>query len=85
MIRAHQLSDVVDAGLAPSVRWLQERLRRGDIPGIRVPRPVNRGCRFEWRMTDADVEALVASLRNQPVRQLTALTSTSLRRSRKAS
>jgi hypothetical protein len=82
MIRAHQLQAVVDAGLAPSVRWLQERLRRGDIPGRRVPRSTQNGCRFEWRMTDADVEALAESLRNQPQRQLTALTATSLRRKR---
>jgi hypothetical protein len=83
VITAHRLQDVVDAGLAPSTRWLQERLRRGDIPGIRVARHGRGGNRFEWRMTDGDVEALADALRNKPpVRQLTALTATSMRRKR---
>lgn len=65
MKRAHPLQDIVDAGYAPSVRWLQERLRAGEIPGIRVARK-GRGGRAEWRMTDADIEAFIESRRNTP-------------------
>jgi predicted GIY-YIG superfamily endonuclease len=81
-VEPHSLQDVVDAGLAPSERWLRERLHRGDIPGIKVARHGRGGNRYEWRMTDADVEALVDQMRNRPQRQLTALTATSLRKRR---
>lgn len=65
MIRGHDLQEVVDAGHAPSVRWLREGIARGDVPGYRVPRK-GRGGRCSYRMTDADIEAFIESRRVQP-------------------
>lgn len=56
MIRAHKLQELVDAELAPSVLFLQRRLRRGEIPGRKSGR--------EWVMTDADIEAYLDSIGN---------------------
>jgi len=56
MKRGHRLEELVDAGLAPSVRFLQMRLRSGAIPGRKVGRV--------WVMTDADVEAYLESVKN---------------------
>lgn len=39
-------------------RWLRERLNRGEISGYKVG-PA-------WRMTEADVEALITRYRNAP-------------------
>lgn len=47
---------VLPAEWKDAERWLQRRLRRGEIPGYKVG-PV-------WRMTKADVEALIARYRN---------------------
>lgn len=51
MIRGHQLEAVVEAGLAPSVRWLQDGIRAGRIPAHKLGR--------HWVMTDTDIEALL--------------------------
>lgn len=58
MNRGHKLEAVVDAGWAPSVLFLQRRLRRGEIPGRKVGR--------EWRMSDDDLREYLESLRNKP-------------------
>lgn len=58
MRQAHKLQAIVDAGLAPSERFLQKRLRAGLIAGIKVGR--------EWRMTDQQIDEYVASLENKP-------------------
>lgn len=65
MIRGHTLQAVVDAGHAPSVRWLREAIARGEVPGYRIPRR-GRGGRGEYRMTDADVEEFIESRRITP-------------------
>lgn len=62
MIGSHELEEVVAAGWAPSVRWLQARLRRGDIKGRKVGRT--------WKMSDRDVEALVEWLGNETVERV---------------
>jgi hypothetical protein len=54
--QGHDLEEIVDAGWAPSTRWLQDRLRCGTIRGRKVGR--------HWKLSDADVEALVESLGN---------------------
>lgn len=61
MIRAHRLQDLVDANLAPSVLYLERRLRRGDIPGHKSGR--------NWVMTDADIEAYLEITGNRAVKQ----------------
>lgn len=85
MIRGHSLEAVVEAGLAPSVRWLQDQIRAGRIPAHKIGR--------HWVMTDDDLEIALASwesgaLRKTPVpstpRPLS-LTVTSLRRQKAAS
>lgn len=65
VIRGHSLQDVVDAGHAPSVRWLREAIRRGDAPGYRVARK-GGGGRCDYRMTDADIAAFIESRRVVP-------------------
>lgn len=65
MIRGHTLQEVVDAGHAPSVRWLREAIRAGRVPGYRVARR-GGGGRCDYRMTDADVEAFIESRRVVP-------------------
>lgn len=49
-------AQVLPAEWKDPVRWLQRRLRRREIPGYKVGH-----C---WRMTEADVEAMVARYRN---------------------
>jgi len=56
MKRAHTFADLVEAGWAPSVRYLEIRARRGDIKARKVGRV--------WRMTDGDVDAYIESLSN---------------------
>ncbi|MCV7424388.1 helix-turn-helix domain-containing protein [Mycobacterium yunnanensis] len=57
--RTFALQEVADAVLPPewsdSVRWLTRRLNRGELSGYRVGKT--------WRMTEADVEALIAKHR----------------------
>lgn len=86
MIRGHSLEEIVVAGLAPSVRWLQDQIRAGRIPAHKIGR--------HWVMTDADLEIALESWESQHVRsdvtpKVTvaglSLTSTSLRRRKAAS
>lgn len=81
MIRGHRLEEVVAAGLAPSVRWLQDQIRAGCIPAHKIGR--------HWVMTDADLEIALASWESHRIRnqeppaaspRALSLTSTSLRR-----
>lgn len=78
MIRGHSLQDVVDAGLAPSVRWLQDGIRGKAIPAHKLGR--------HWVMTDADVEQMLEARASKPVpfqassSPLLSLTATSQRR-----
>jgi hypothetical protein len=66
---AHTLAEVVAAGYAPSVRWLREHIRRGDVPGFTVGRRGRSGAPREYRMTDEDVEAFVESRRLAPTQK----------------
>ncbi|OBB20597.1 hypothetical protein [Mycolicibacterium elephantis] len=50
MIAGHSLQEVVDAGYAPSVRWLATGIKEGRIPG----RMIGRYWRT-WRMTEDDL------------------------------
>lgn len=77
MIRGHRLQDIVDAGLAPSVRWLQDQIRAKHIPAHKIGR--------HWVMTDEDVEAALERWASKPQESATAptalsLTATSMRR-----
>lgn len=85
MIRGHSLEAIVAAGLAPSVRWLQDQIRAGRIPAHKIGR--------HWVMTDTDLEIALASWESGSVRKTTvpttpgsvSLTATSLRRQKAAS
>lgn len=86
MIRGHRLEEVVEAGLAPSVRWLQDQIRAGKIRAHKPGR--------HWILTDDDLELALASWESGPVQSHVvtppaphplSLTSTSLRRQRAAS
>jgi hypothetical protein len=83
VIRGYALEEVAAAGLAPSVRWLQDQIRAKKIPAHKIGR--------HWIMTDADVDQmleLTASLPACPnVESLPrlSLTATSLRRQKAAS
>jgi hypothetical protein len=57
MNAAHTLAEVVEAGWAPSERYLVVRLRRGEIRGRKVGR--------HWRMSDDDIRSYIESLANQ--------------------
>lgn len=76
MKQAHTLEEIVDAGWAPSVLYLQRRLRRGEITGKKVGRV--------WKMSDEDVAAYLDSLSNSKSRpvaeQRFGLSSASMRR-----
>lgn len=56
MIRGHQLAAIVDAELAPSVRWLQKEIRAGRITARKLGR--------HWVMTDQDIEEMLERRRN---------------------
>lgn len=60
MKRSYSLEEVAAAHLpaewTDSVRWLRRRLNWGELTGFRVGRV--------WRMTDEDVEFLIAKHRN---------------------
>lgn len=85
MIRGHSLEAVVGAGLAPSVRWLQDQIRAGRIPAHKIGR--------HWVMTDTDLESALASWESGAVRRThvpstpgaLSLTATSSRRQKTAS
>lgn len=47
-----------DSGLGDPERWVVRQLRSGRFPGLKIGR--------NWLMTDADVEAAQATLRNDP-------------------
>lgn len=53
---SHPLQSIVDAGYAPSVRWLATAIKQGRVPG----RMIGRYWRT-WRMTDDDVQAFLAA------------------------
>lgn len=53
LARSHSLEAVAAAGLAPSVRWLQEQIRANRFPAHQV----RRG---HWVMTESDVDALLS-------------------------
>jgi chromosome condensin MukBEF MukE localization factor len=55
--RGHQLAEVVDAGLAPSVVWLQKKIRSGRITARKLGR--------HWVMTDEDVDAMLEAFANR--------------------
>lgn len=57
MRRGYQLEEIVDAGLAPSVRWLQKEIRAGRIPAMKAGR--------HWVMTDEHIEQMVHAFSNQ--------------------
>lgn len=65
MIRGYTLQEVVDAGHAPSVRWLREAIRDGRAPGYRVAR-TGGGGRCDYRMTERDIEEFIESRRIVP-------------------
>jgi hypothetical protein len=58
MIRGHRLEQIVDAGLAPSVRWLQDQIRAQRIPAHKIGR--------HWVMTDTDLEAALEVWASKP-------------------
>jgi hypothetical protein len=62
MTRTYSLQQVADTYLPPEwkrpVLWLQRRLKSGDITGYKLSRSA------PWRMTQADVDAMVARYRN---------------------
>lgn len=58
MIRGHRLDEIVEAGLAPSVRWLQDQIRANKIPAHKIGR--------HWVMTDADLEAALEAWAAKP-------------------
>lgn len=49
-LQSYSLQHLVDAGLAPSVRWLATGIKDGRIPG----RMIGRYWK-SWRMTDEDL------------------------------
>jgi hypothetical protein len=53
---AHSLEEIVAAELAPSVRWMQDKLRRGEIRGRKIGR--------HWKLTDADLQAYLDATAN---------------------
>lgn len=88
MIQGHRLEEVVEAGLAPSVRWLQDQIRAGRIRAHKPGR--------HWILTDDDLELALATWESKPLQSTPAtlptappiplsLTTTSLRRQKAAS
>lgn len=77
-MRTYTLEQVAAAHVPPEIknpiRWLRERLNRGEIPG----KPLTRGV---WVMTDADIEQWINTRRrvSEPVdvvepQQITSIT-----------
>lgn len=80
MTRGHALQEIVGAGLAPSVRWLQDGIRAKRIPAHKLGR--------HWVMTDADIEEMLELSASKPRPSETprlSLTATSMRRQKSAS
>lgn len=59
MIRGHSLQEIVDAGIAPSVRWLQDQIRAKKIPAHKIGR--------HWVLTDSDIEQALDMWASKPV------------------
>jgi hypothetical protein len=59
---AHSLQSLVDEGYAPSVRWLAEGIKRGDVPGHRIGRYWKN-----WMLTDDDLEQFLTGTQTAPV------------------
>lgn len=70
MTRGHLLSELVEAGLAPSERYLMNRLRDGRIKGMKVG--------HQWRMTDAHIADYIAAVENHTVPRIAAEPTTGL-------
>jgi hypothetical protein len=64
-IKTYSLEEVASMVLPPEikdgVRWLTQRLNRGEIAGYRMGRT--------WRMTRADIQDLIECHRTQPSRR----------------
>jgi hypothetical protein len=52
----YSLAEVVAAGNAPSVRWLQREIRARHVSARKIGR--------HWRMTDQDITDMLEALRN---------------------
>jgi hypothetical protein len=86
VISTYSLAEVVAAGNAPSVRWLQKEIRARRITARKIGR--------HWRMTDRDIDEMLDVRRNSaqaptavaPLRESNhlGLSPTSLRRLRTA-
>jgi hypothetical protein len=65
-IKTYSLAEVAEMVLPPDmtnrVRWLSQRLNRGQLSGYRVGRT--------WRMTRADVEDLIERHRNRALKRV---------------
>lgn len=59
---AHSLQSLVDEGYAPSVRWLAEGIKRGDVPGHRIGRYWKN-----WMLTDDDLKKFLTGTQSAPV------------------
>jgi len=63
-VKTYTLAEVAAAHVPPEIknpiRWLRERLNRGEIPG----KPLTRGV---WVMTDADIEQWINTRRGSSV------------------
>lgn len=62
MNRAHTLEEIVEAGWAPSVLYLQRLLQRKAIKGRKVGR--------DWRLSDSDFESYLEWAANTADRQV---------------
>lgn len=58
---SHALQDIVDAGYAPSLRWLAAEIKAGRVPG----RMIGRYWR-NWRMTEEDLRQFLENARTTP-------------------
>lgn len=68
VIRGHRLEEIVEAGLAPSVRWLQDQIRAGHIPARKIGR--------HWVLTDDDLERALESWASTRIAPQQGITST---------
>jgi hypothetical protein len=57
MLKTYSLHQVVAAGNAPSVRWLQHQIRAGQVTARKLGR--------HWRMTDDDIVEMLENRRNE--------------------
>jgi len=56
MITTYSLDEVVAAGNAPSVQWLQRQVRSGRVTACKIGR--------HWRMTEQDIADMLEARRN---------------------